>query len=410
MLDILAFGTATLGLFLALPLLASRRQRAANAWLGGFVLALAMLSVASTHDYRQHPTWFGLLDWPVTTLGACFYLYVREMVGLRNGLKQALHFLPLVVFVVVLAWCRLVLGQSQLPMAFSVFLMVCQALAAVYAALSLYRLHHYRQALRLNYSSLQDRDLNWLVWLSLVAISLLVVWVPATRVLGLWEWVLALGRLGMLYFIGWFGLRQTMVLLPKLTDTAPPAPPAPDEPPPASADGKPTGTDALPDPAEAGKYARSGLTQAAQALIQARLTRRMSHDRDFLENDLTLSQLAERIGTSPQLLSQVLNDSLKLSFFDYVNGLRVAEVQRLMAEPAHSGATLLDLAFAAGFSSKSTFNAAFRQRTGTTPSQWRRQTAPAPGATGGSRARPASDPKGSLSTHEAARPSGQTGP
>ncbi|MFO1227958.1 helix-turn-helix domain-containing protein [Roseateles sp.] len=125
----------------------------------------------------------------------------------------------------------------------------------------------------------------------------------------------------------------------------------------------------------ASKYARSGLTDAARQLIEARLHARMAQTRDFLESDLTLAQLAERIGTSTQLLSQVLNDGLGLNFFDYVNGLRVAEVQRLLADPARAKTPVLDLAFEAGFNSKSTFNAVFRDRTGTTPSVWRRQAA-----------------------------------
>lgn len=63
---------------------------------------------------------------------------------------------------------------------------------------------------------------------------------------------------------------------------------------------------------------------------------------------------------------------LEASFFDYVNGRRVAEVQSLMHQPAHDGDTLLDLAMRAGFSSKSTFNACFKKATGMAPSAWRK--------------------------------------
>jgi AraC-like DNA-binding protein len=62
---------------------------------------------------------------------------------------------------------------------------------------------------------------------------------------------------------------------------------------------------------------------------------------------------------------------LCLNFFDYVNGLRVAEVQRSLQADASSGQSLLEVAFAAGFNSKSTFNAAFRKLTGSAPSAWR---------------------------------------
>jgi AraC-like DNA-binding protein len=73
------------------------------------------------------------------------------------------------------------------------------------------------------------------------------------------------------------------------------------------------------------------------------------------------------------LLSQYLNDALGLSFFDYINGLRVAEVQKMMRDRSNDTRTLLDLAFAAGFTSKSTFNTSFKKISGLAPSSWRNQ-------------------------------------
>jgi AraC-like DNA-binding protein len=167
---------------------------------------------------------------------------------------------------------------------------------------------------------------------------------------GIWDWLLLLGRLAVLYFVGWYGMRQADVFLP-------PVHAAPDPDPPAAQD----------------KYARSGMTGAASALIGERLTRRSRDERDFLDSDLKLVDLAERIGTSPQLLSEYLNDVLGLNFFDYVNGLRIAEVQRLMSDPAHASRAVQDLAFDAGFNSRSTFYTAFKKNCGMTPAEWRKQ-------------------------------------
>src|SRR5438067_440447 len=105
------------------------------------------------------------------------------------------------------------------------------------------------------------------------------------------------------------------------------------------------------------------------------MERWVTQERGYLDPDIKLIDLAEWTGTSPQLLSQYLNNVLRLSFFDYVNGLRVAEVQRLMREPGNDTRTLLDLAFAAGFTSKSTFNASFKKISGLAPSMWRNRHA-----------------------------------
>ena len=67
--------------------------------------------------------------------------------------------------------------------------------------------------------------------------------------------------------------------------------------------------------------------------------------------------------------------ALQQNFFDYINSQRVAEVQRQLSN-AVSATAILDLALAAGFNSKSTFNAAFRKHSGMTPSAWRAQQQP----------------------------------
>ena len=100
----------------------------------------------------------------------------------------------------------------------------------------------------------------------------------------------------------------------------------------------------------------------------------METEKPWLENDLTLADLASRAGLSPHHLSQVLNDTIGRTFFDFVNGFRVREVQRCLADPAYSGQGVLAIAMAAGFNSKAAFNAAFRRHAGMTPSQYRHQS------------------------------------
>lgn len=117
------------------------------------------------------------------------------------------------------------------------------------------------------------------------------------------------------------------------------------------------------------------MTESARQLIGERLARRNQVDKDYLENDLKLLGLAGRIGTCSHLLSQYLNQDMNSTFFDYINRLRVAEVQKLMRDASNATQSLLDLGFAAGFNSKSHFNASFRKVTGKTPSASRQDHA-----------------------------------
>jgi len=73
--------------------------------------------------------------------------------------------------------------------------------------------------------------------------------------------------------------------------------------------------------------------------------------------------LATRAGLSSHNLSQLLNEELRRTFFDYINSHRVEEVKRCLLDPAYERQTLLDIAMASGFSSKTAFNTADKRRT-----------------------------------------------
>lgn len=90
------------------------------------------------------------------------------------------------------------------------------------------------------------------------------------------------------------------------------------------------------------------------------------------EPDLTLAELARRLGTNTAYLSRAINEGLGLNFNAFVNRMRTDEVaKRMQEDPA--ARDLLQLALDAGFSSKATFNRAFRAAYGLTPSEFRRR-------------------------------------
>jgi AraC-like DNA-binding protein len=85
--------------------------------------------------------------------------------------------------------------------------------------------------------------------------------------------------------------------------------------------------------------------------------------------ELNLERLARHLGTNTAYLSRAFNEGLGRSFNDAINRLRVAEVCRRLRDGERGD--LLELAFAAGFSSKTSFNRVFKAHTGKTPSQFR---------------------------------------
>lgn len=83
---------------------------------------------------------------------------------------------------------------------------------------------------------------------------------------------------------------------------------------------------------------------------------------------LSLRQVAEETGLLERDISRAINTVGQLSFNDFINGYRIEEVKARLGEPGDQ--SILDIALAAGFSSKSSFNPTFKRVTGVTPSQY----------------------------------------
>lgn len=126
---------------------------------------------------------------------------------------------------------------------------------------------------------------------------------------------------------------------------------------------------ALREAIEEASYRRTLLTDSVAGEIGERLDALMA-EHLYRDSELTLPALAEAVGVSTHQLSEYLNHHRGLGFARFISRLRVADTQdRLLKQPSRP---VLEIALEAGFSSKSTFNAAFAEQVGMTPSAWRR--------------------------------------
>lgn len=99
------------------------------------------------------------------------------------------------------------------------------------------------------------------------------------------------------------------------------------------------------------------------------LERLMEEQQLYLKKDLTLSDLAEALGTNRTYVSKYLSQVLNQTFYDYVNQLRIERVSIPMMRE-HPEYKLDFVACESGFASISTFRRAFIKLTGQTPSQF----------------------------------------
>ncbi|HNF16549.1 MAG TPA: helix-turn-helix domain-containing protein, partial [Leptospiraceae bacterium] len=81
--------------------------------------------------------------------------------------------------------------------------------------------------------------------------------------------------------------------------------------------------------------------------------------------------LSEELGISVHQLSQILNERLGKNFHQYINEHRIEEAKRMILDEPER--TVLSVAYAVGFNSKSAFSKAFRTFTGITAQEYRKK-------------------------------------
>lgn len=118
------------------------------------------------------------------------------------------------------------------------------------------------------------------------------------------------------------------------------------------------------------KYRKSQLTNLNLESIRGKFLDLFERKKVFLDENLSLSRLAQQLEISNHQLSEYLNTIEQKQFYQIVAAYRVLEAKNQMTK--QTKATLLEIAYASGFNSKSSFNQVFKQITGLTPSQFKK--------------------------------------
>ena len=93
----------------------------------------------------------------------------------------------------------------------------------------------------------------------------------------------------------------------------------------------------------------------------------------FLDPLFSLECLSEEMDISTSKLSQVINQNSGYHFSDYINSLRVEKAKKYLNKSDYADYTIVAIGLECGFNSKSTFYAAFKKFTNTTPTVYKKQ-------------------------------------
>lgn len=118
------------------------------------------------------------------------------------------------------------------------------------------------------------------------------------------------------------------------------------------------------------KYAGSMLSDEHKSLLVSRLDDLIRMEKIFVNDNLSVEDVAIRLGTNSKYISQVINEKYGRNFYNFINAYRVEEAQKLLLSGGLEKYSMLGIAQMVGFGSKSSFNAYFKKITGLTPSEF----------------------------------------
>jgi AraC-like DNA-binding protein len=118
-------------------------------------------------------------------------------------------------------------------------------------------------------------------------------------------------------------------------------------------------------------------TQADVDMAETLFAAIVKHQRQYFgyrRPKYSLRNLSDEMELTEQSLSWAINTGGQKNFSDFINDLRIEDVKQLLRQGGDNQ-NILDIAFKAGFNSKSSFNAVFKKHVGMTPSQYANQSA-----------------------------------
>jgi len=331
----------------------------------------ALTSTTPWKIHKKQARQFFLL-WPAMMVSVLILFLPKEMhttIFINDG--DAVGPLALTIVVSILVLMLLWLGQCVYTL-----------------SRIIHRLVTYRKQLKDLFSNNDDKELNWMNWLLLIAISTWLFSLATVFSSNLFDNLLftirteAILSLLLIWSLAHFGLQQK----PGLTETPSNL---------KEAHGAVVGIAATVEIEleneglveqkkeykqeqeqgltqkrnSAKKYQRSALGSEQSDRIAAKINTVMETDELYLDANLSLQKLASYLAISPNYISQTLNETLSINFFDFVNQWRIeAAKPKIIANQD----TVLNIALDVGFNARSSFYKAFKQETGQTPSEFRK--------------------------------------
>ena len=360
--------------FFLTALLIKKREKALHdfiigAWLIFLGLYVSVYALSPAGFFLQNPWLISFYISLLMLIGPFLFWYVRSLIHsefkpfrdiLWHLLPFALFNLYLVIFVSSTDFIKNIYpieesNKLDFPIPYYIFLFITAISVPFYILWSIRLLRKHRKNIADTFSSTEKLNL---IWLRNLIVILGITWIVLVTILFVHHILdlfsddfcihgLFLTLSVFIIVVGYFGLYQYAIF--------------------TSQDVMST----VENTEDNVKYSGSTLKEEDIQKYLKSLSDYMKTKKPFLNNQLTLHQLAEEVNILPHYLSRIINEYHHQNFFDFINIYRVDEFKNRIADPHFKNYTLLAIAFDCGFNSKSSFNRLFKKVTGFTPSEYK---------------------------------------
>jgi AraC-like DNA-binding protein len=343
-----------------------------------YLLILFFLLVGSELSCHYVPDYWGnililtidIIYWIL--LGPTILLYIQFVIEKNKQFekKHLLHFIPL--FISLVPYFDFIFFSDMANfneyyknlsgIMWICFKVVWEFTAAGYLLIAIIKLFKHKQQIKMYYSSIEKRDLKWLLYVTLGFASYIylsyVFWLFDTifdkntfeYFINAIVYILTIYVFG----IGVYGYKQEGIFF----------------------DFEHNNAEKILQVRKKGngvKYLKSGLNNDEKDELIENLESILQSKKPYLNFDLTISDLALELQTTIHKLSQVINENYQQNFYDFVNTYRIEATKKLLNNTDYKDVKIMAIAYDCGFNSKSAFYTAFKKATNTTPTEYRNQ-------------------------------------